>query len=108
MTFSSVRAMKSVSALVGAMVLAALLSGCGGTSYDASAKPTINDQEALTQVTRLFEDVLEKNKADLKMSVPEHAKIGQDRLGRGTRANGVPRRAAIGGERQSDLLGLFF
>ena len=50
----------------------------------------------------------EKNKADLKMSVPEHAKIGQDRLGRGTRAKDVPRRAAIGGERQSDLLGLFF
>jgi hypothetical protein len=66
MTIRSARAIKSVSALIGALVLAAVLSACGGTNYDASAKPTINDQEALTQVTRLFEDVLEKNKADLE------------------------------------------
>ena len=58
--------MKSVSALIGAIVLTAVLAACGGTNYDASAKPTINDQEALTQVTRVFEDVLEKNKADLE------------------------------------------
>jgi len=66
MTIRSARAIKSVSALIGAIVLATVLSGCGGTSYDASAKPTINDEEATTQVTRLFEGVLKKNQADLQ------------------------------------------
>ena len=66
MTFSSVRAMKSVSALAGAIVLATLLSGCGGTSYDTSAKPTADNAEALTQVTRFFDDVVKKDQTDLQ------------------------------------------
>jgi len=66
MTIRSARAIKSISALIGAIVLTALLSGCGGTSYDASAKPTINDEEATTQVTRFFDDVVKKDQTDLQ------------------------------------------
>lgn len=66
MTFSPVRVMKPVSALAGAMVLAAFLSGCGGSSYDTSAKPTADNAEALTQVTRFFDDVVKKDQTDLQ------------------------------------------
>ena len=66
MTFFSVRAMKSVSALAGAIVLAAVLSACGGSSYDTSAKPTADNAEALTQVTRFFDDVVKKDQTDLQ------------------------------------------
>ena len=66
MTIRSARAMKSVSALAGAIVLATVLSACGGSNYDTSAKPTADNAEALTQVTRFFDDVVNKDQTDLQ------------------------------------------
>jgi len=66
MTIRSARAIKSISALIGAIVLTAVLSACGGSSYDTSANPTINDEEATTQVTRFFDDVVKKDQTDLQ------------------------------------------
>ena len=48
------------------LIAAAAIAGCGSSSYDSSASATEANSEGTELVTRLFEDVKTKNKADLE------------------------------------------
>ena len=58
--------LKSFVTSAGIAMLGATLAACGGATYDPSAAPTPSNAEATTQVTRLFEGVMNKDQADLE------------------------------------------